>query len=572
MRIDGHAHVFNLHTVLTRQAVSVMVNRLRDRKLPDFVISAVEKLLAQQVDRPEHLVETELLARFLDLIAKTPAFRTFASTTASLPIEVRLLGEGLRIVELSALRSALDRLSGWFDEGADSATTIADVFETLRTAMQPDTTAVADRLLGTMGPEDAVIALMMDVTSESTAAADRKLFLSQMKGTSDAAVARPGRILPFVAVNTRRSDHFDLMRRAIEELGYVGVKLYPSLGSPIDSPAMRNVYDYCITNDVPVLLHCSRGGFYESETTRNLGDPRLWADVLDARPGLRVCFAHAGGLKPGILSPGGPRPPDWPHTIMELMLAFDEVYTDLAYHADQMAGPEAEAQYLAWLRTLLADPKLRRRVVWGSDFWLVRLSLDVVHYRSWFESRLTAAELRQVMEDTPRRFLGLPDENGAGMRANIARLVEFLVEQPAVGDEPPEWLRRVAAHTFTVRRTNPLWSPNNHAHFLTWRFFQRHMTAAQKQLDFASAGSLRLRQLTYWNKEHVSEAVFLRDCRAVALALGSLAKGSGGTFEGTHDDTSAVNRLAETVADGEKKIADAGAATDAIFRFSTEMV
>ncbi|MCI0435283.1 MAG: amidohydrolase [Gemmatimonadetes bacterium] len=573
MRIDGHTHIFNLQTVLTPHAIEVMVNRIRERKLPDFVADALETMMVEQLERPEHLTEDELLSRFLDRMAQTKTFKQFMKKTTGLPVEIRLFGEGLRVVELAAMRSVLDRLSAWFDQGADSDTTIADIYDTLRIGMLPDITAVTDRLLAGMEPEGAIVALMMDITSEETASLDRNRFLAQMRGTRDAAVARPGRVLPFVAVNTRRPDHFMLMRQAIEAHGFVGVKLYPALGVPVDSDAMERVYDYCIEHDVPILLHCSRGGFYESEATRDFGNPALWAEVLEARPGLRVCFAHAGGLGQGILSPGGPKPPQWPHTIIELMLAFEHVYTDLAYHADQMVGGDAEARYLGWLRGLLGDPVLGHRVIWGSDFWLVRLSLDLPHYRNWFTSRLTSAELTRVMEVTPRRFLGLPDANGQGMRANIGRLVDFLRSQPAVGDEPPAWLRTAAAGaSFTVRRTNPLWSPNHHAHFLTWRFFQRFMTPAQKQLDFAGAGPLRLRQLSYWNKEHVSPATFRKDCRAVAIALGSLARTSGGMFEGSHDDASAVDRLAATVADGEKTIADAAATVDAIFRFATEVV
>jgi predicted TIM-barrel fold metal-dependent hydrolase len=571
MIIDGHAHIFNLRTVLTPHAITVMVDRVRARGLPEFVAGALESLLADQLKRPEVLTEDELLARFLDRMARTKAYARFAKATADLPVEVRLFGEGMRVAELSAMRSVLDRLSAWFDQGSASATTIADVFETLRLAMLPDITSVADRLLRTMGPDDALVALMMDITSERTAARDRNTFLAQMKGTRESAIARPGRILPFVAVSTRRPDHFTLMRQAVEAHGFVGVKLYPSLGSPVTSGPMQQVFDYCAEQEVPILLHCSRGGFFESDATRALGDPAPWADVLAARPALRVCFAHSGGLEQGILSPGGPRPPQWPHGIMELMLAFDHVYTDLAYHTEQMGDADHEARYLAWLRALLSDPVLGRRVIWGSDYWLLRLSLDRAHFTNWFTSRLTPAECAQVMEDAPRRFLGLPDAHGAGMRPNIRRFVDFLATQPAVGDDPPAWLRQAAGGPFTVRHTDPLWTPNNHAHMLAWRFFQRHMSAAQKTMDFRTAGQLRLRQLAYWNKEHVTAHVFRKDCRAVALALGSLAKGSGGAFEGGYDDARAVDALAATVADGERSVADAGATVDAIFRFSTEV-
>jgi hypothetical protein len=158
------------------------------------------------------------------------------------------------------------------------------------------------------------------------------------------------------------------------------------------------------------------------------------------------------------------------------------------------------------------------------------------------------------------------------MRPNIARYVEFMKAQPSVGADPADWLRAVAGTGFTVRRGAAGWSPNNFAHRLTHSFLKRHMGATHKGLEFEKAAPLRLRQLNYWNKEHVSESVFRNDCRAVAIALASACAGSGATFEGTYDANSAVDRQAEILADGERPLSDAGATVDAIFRFSAEAV
>lgn len=572
MRINGHAHIFSLQSALSRHAITVMVNRIRARGVPSFVADAVERLLVDQLARPEHLVEEELLGRFLDAIGKNAEFKRFAATVADLPVEVRLLDGGLRTLEISALRATLDRLSSRFDRGSTSETTIADIFETLRAAMRPDIPSIAAELIDPLGVETGIVALMMDITTEETAPADRKLFLSQLKGTSDAAVAFPGRVFPFMAVNGRRPDHFDLMRRGIEELGCVGVKLYPSLGARIDTPEMMRVYDYCLVEDVPILLHCTRTGFFESAEATENGNPASWRAILQERPGLRVCFAHAGGTGQGILSPGGPQPEQWPHTIASLIREFPQVYTDLAYHIEQMVSPETEALYLGWLREMLADPIVGDRVIFGTDAWLLRLSLPDAHYWQWFTTKLTPEEFARIAEEAPRRFLGLPDARGNGMRPNIARLVDFLTSQPSVGMEPASWLKTVTSSAFSISRSNPQWTPNNHAHVLTHAFFRRFMTDPQKKLSFDEAGSLRLRQLTYWNKEHVSSKVFEKDCRAVALALASLASGSGGSFEGQIDTNAAVARLATLAADGEKTIRHAGGTVDAIFRFSTESV
>ena len=61
MRINAHAHVFNLQTVLTREAIEIIARRILDRGVPEFVVGAVSRILDRQLDRPEYLVEEELL-------------------------------------------------------------------------------------------------------------------------------------------------------------------------------------------------------------------------------------------------------------------------------------------------------------------------------------------------------------------------------------------------------------------------------------------------------------------------------------------------------------------------------
>ncbi len=565
MRINGHAHIFNLHTVLTRHAVKIMVDRVRDKLKVDFVADALERFLNDQVSTPEYLVEDELLARFLDYIGSTKSFKQFVKGIGNLPIEIRSLDGGLRELELSAMRATLDRISSWFDKGADSDSTIADIFETLRLAMKADVAGVANTILQDMRPDDGLVALMMDITSEQTHAADEKKFRAQLKGTADASTAFPGRVFPFVAVNTRRPSHFEFMREAIERHGFVGIKLYPSLGVPVDSPAMHLVYEYCSQNELPILLHCSLTGFYESEATKGFGNPDRWWSILSKWPDLYVCFAHTGGIQQNVLTPGGPSGADWPAQIEQLMLSYPNVYCDLAYHVDQMVSPTMEAHYLRWLRRLLSNPLIDERVMFGTDIWMVRLSMTDRHYWSWFEQNLTADEQKLVMEIAPAGFLGLPA--GANpMRQNIARMVAFLEDQPGVGSEPAPWIGQVSANTWTILRTNPVWNRNNHAHNVTHGFLKAYMTAPQRNIPFEEAAALRLRQLSYW--PNASK----QDLDSVAQRFVRFCENSGGTFEGDYKTSTAIKKVAGLLGDGEKTLADAGATIDAIFRFSTELI
>lgn len=574
MRINAHAHIFNLQTVLTREAIEIIARRLGDRGVPDYVVGAVTRILDRQLDHPEYLVEEELLERFLSEIAAHPSFQALVANTAvALPVEIAVLGGGVRELGVSALRSTLDRLSTHLDARDGVGGGIFDVFETLRLAMQPDIVSVADRLLEHLRPDDGLIALMMDITSESDPERDRRNFERQLRGTSETAVQRPGRIFPFVAINTRRRSHLKILHRAVEEMGFVGVKLYPSLGYTVDSPAMRKVFDYCMTADLPVLVHCTDGGFYRDTSSIANSDPAKWEPVLDDYPELRLCFGHCGGWR-GLVGGGTPVPDSWADLVIDMVRSFPNVCADLSYHVDMMVGGPLQTDYFATLRVLLADPTVAGRLLFGTDAWLVRLNITDAHYWRYFEQQLSPPEFRQITEEAPQRFLGLPDATGAGMLPNIERHLAFLESvRERVGAEPAPWvLNALPAVAFTARTSDPYWTSNNHAHFFTYRYLRDLMTPSQVSLGFARSGALRLRQLTYWQKEHESPMLFTQRTEANARKLAAFCKVNGAIYEGAYDDDAAVSRLAALFADGDRTLIDVGQSVDAIFSFRPETV
>ena len=575
MRINAHAHIFNLQTVLTREAIQIIARRIRDRGVPEFVVGAVTRILDGQLDRPEYLVEEELLERFIEEIGADPAFHSFVSSaTTALPVEITVMGGGgLRGLGTSALRASLNKLSTYLDARDGSGGGIFDVFETLRLAMQPDILGVADKLLEHLRPEDGLVALMMDITSESEPERDRQNFERQLRGTSEAAVQRPGRIFPFVAVNPRRAAHFDVLKRAVEEMGFAGVKLYPSLGYAVDTPEMRRVYDYCMEVDLPVLVHCTDGGFYRDTGSISNSGPDKWYAVLEDYPELRLCFGHCGGWR-GLVGGGSTVPASWAEEVVEYLRSFPNVCADLSYHVDMMAGGALEADYFATLRALLADPAIAGRLLFGTDSWLVRLNVTDAHYWRYFEQHLTSDEFREITEEAPRRFLGLPAADGTGMLPNIERLLAFLEQnRDRVGAEPATWVRSaIPSVTFTPRLGDPFWTPNNSAHFYTYRYLRDLMTPSHAQLGFSRSAMLRLRQLTYWQKEHESAVLFKQRTESNARKLTAFCKANGATYEGRYDDDGAVSRLAEIFADGDRTLAEVAQSVDAIFRFHTEVV
>jgi len=174
----------------------------------------------------------------------------------------------------------------------------------------------------------------------------------------------PDSCLPFLSIDPRMGSAEDLealVKNYIGEgLPFVGVKFYPALGYfPFDA-RLKKVYAYCQKNNVPIMTHCTRSGtFYLGRFTTAMGipetignppniphsfgnkgnddecdvflEPMNWRVVLEEFPGLKVCFAHMGGVKEMWIksNPGGPY--TWYEDVIGLMAKYENVYTDVSY-------------------------------------------------------------------------------------------------------------------------------------------------------------------------------------------------------------------------------------------------
>ena len=82
MFVNGHAHIFNLQSVLSRETISIMLERLRGRGVHECIVEAVERLLTGLLRQPEYLSEDELLVRFVRAIARSRHFGRLAAGVA----------------------------------------------------------------------------------------------------------------------------------------------------------------------------------------------------------------------------------------------------------------------------------------------------------------------------------------------------------------------------------------------------------------------------------------------------------------------------------------------------------
>lgn len=450
MLVNVHSHVFNLQAVLSRGALDVVRDRLEREIRPEALGRAVAAVLTDALTEPPSLDEGRLVRELVDEIGDEIGLDQLKD---DLPGLARRLVEqglddlaGLAVFQLvDGLDRALNRRDG---DARDSGLT--DGLATLRLAFQQSTADVALRLFHQLGPERGAVALMMDIAGD-----DPTRFEKQVEDLRQLVLRYPGRIFPFFAIHPEREGHLERMETALEEEGFAGVKLYPSLGYEMGSDALRRVLAKAAELDAPLLSHTSPGGFYKDEASRAFSSPEPWGELLDEIPGFRICFAHFGGTS-NLTQEAIPQPSaddalsGWAHGILELMRGEHggRVFTDIAFHTPQDEGAEGEARYLGHLMELLAEDGIGDRVLFGTDSWLVRTRLSEASYWRFFRDQLADVGLgeerfRRMAEANNHRFLGLPlASEGLAMGANFERYVDFIHEHRdrLDGSKPADWL------------------------------------------------------------------------------------------------------------------------------------
>ncbi|MGX9351032.1 amidohydrolase family protein [Shimia sp. W99] len=234
-----------------------------------------------------------------------------------------------------------------------------------------------------------------------------------------AALARhpehEGTVIPFATVNPVHEGSVAEGLRAIRELGFEGLKIYPRLGFAPDHPdLMQDVYPEMQARGLPVMTHCSRGGaqgrhvcdYKADQVTR----PYAYKEVLRAFPDMRLCLAHFGGQKDWRAYANGeelPAKENWQRQIRQMIGSgeWPNLWTDISYtlfHFDD---------YIPFLRLFLLDEsdageRLRRRVLFGSDYYMTRqesLSEKAVCFR--LRNALGEEVFRQIAEKNPVEWL-----------------------------------------------------------------------------------------------------------------------------------------------------------------------
>ncbi|MDL2220545.1 amidohydrolase family protein [Eubacteriales bacterium OttesenSCG-928-N14] len=98
----------------------------------------------------------------------------------------------------------------------------------------------------------------------------------------------PGRIVGMASINPRlgKEVYRQELRRCVQEMGFVGIKLEPVIyASKIDSAIARVVFECAQEFDVPVMIHTGVGTF---------SNPFFAVPVANEYPNLTIILAHTG--------------------------------------------------------------------------------------------------------------------------------------------------------------------------------------------------------------------------------------------------------------------------------------
>lgn len=233
------------------------------------------------------------------------------------------------------------------------------------------------------------------------------------------------RIFPFICADPRRKNIGDLVKKYIEEHEFTGIKLYPPLGFYPFDRGLDEIYEYAQSNKIPIISHCSKGGIKthekmskqikshpktgiqfenEDEVKVSFSHPDNYRYVLEKFPDVKIDLAHLGGgpeVHDYLVTPWNPKmEQSWFSAIINLIKASNNIYSDVSYTM-------YENELLPLLSVILTDPKVRTRILYGSDFYMVELDKSERAFAINLRSAIGENNFWQIAETNPEEFLNI---------------------------------------------------------------------------------------------------------------------------------------------------------------------
>ncbi len=234
-------------------------------------------------------------------------------------------------------------------------------------------------------------------------------------------------IIPFMHIDPRRPGVLDLLKENVEENGFKGIKLYPPLGYFPYDKYLYPVYEYCQAHNLPVISHCSpinlvhyRGsrkevaallskslkpidiqGKSKKELFACFAHPSNYEPLLQDFPDLRICVAHFGSGHYWDKFLSDPEDEDnWFSIIKGMIEKYKNFYTDISFTLNNR-------EYFSLLKVLMYDDKINRKILFGSDYYMVETKADERRFGIDLRAFLGNEYFKLISVENPKRFLGV---------------------------------------------------------------------------------------------------------------------------------------------------------------------
>jgi predicted TIM-barrel fold metal-dependent hydrolase len=244
---------------------------------------------------------------------------------------------------------------------------------------------------------------------------------------------------------------FDLVKSAVTDYGFIGVKVYPQMGwrptgntprpglTQADAIALDEIVEslaaWCEAEDVPLTAHCNDSN-YASPDYIGMGQPAEWVRLLQDHPHLHLNLGHCGGAH------ANPVDYAWPDTILAAMPTYNHLYGDVG--CDRIDDAATTATYSNYLTAAAAqDPTIESRLMFGTDWYMEALNADANQFLTEATNIATAAftgpnAVANFRGGNALRFLGFDNPNNKNARRLLARYHTFSAPVPP-------WLTHPAA-------------------------------------------------------------------------------------------------------------------------------
>lgn len=259
-----------------------------------------------------------------------------------------------------------------------------------------------------------------------------------------------------------------LVRDAIEHKGFIGVKLYNSLGykpfnnAEVDEKRRQiwlhrkmgyadaltgddydevlcELYDYCVENEVPITAHCVMDGIESYPgASFDFCAASFWREVLQQEryQSLRVNLAHLGWS----LAYGYNGPQSWAPDVSRMLTEFEHLYADVAHH--YVLDERDRLQFIEGFVQMRAEagarwPQIKQKILFGIDWHVIKRARGYADFQDAYTQVVTEGgaytphDVKEFLGGNALRFLGL--EPGG---QNRRRLTAFYQKH---GIAPPPW-------------------------------------------------------------------------------------------------------------------------------------